>query len=142
VRGWSAPLDEAPDAVFSGRMMGDGLAIDPTGDTLYAPCNGTLIVVPASRHAMTIRAEGGAEILLHIGIDTVGLGGEGFELHVRKGQKVRAGERLISFDLDLLARRAKSVLTPVILTDTVGFTIVRRSQDRMLQVGEFLMEVL
>jgi multiphosphoryl transfer protein len=142
LQGWSAPLDEVPDAVFSGRMMGDGVAIDPTGTSLHAPCDGTLVVVPESRHAITLRAENGAEILLHIGIDTVGLAGEGFELHVQEGQKVRAGDRLISFDLDLLARRAKSVLTPVILTDTMGFTVARRSQDRLLQVGELLMEIV
>jgi len=123
-------------------MMGDGVAIDPTGTSLHAPCDGTLVVVPASKHAVTIRAENGAEILLHVGIDTVGLAGEGFELHVREGQTVRAGDRLISFDLDLLARRAKSLITPVLVTDTMGFTISRRSQNCSLRVGDFLMEVL
>jgi phosphocarrier protein FPr/phosphocarrier protein len=142
LQGWSAPLDEAPDAVFAGRMMGDGVAIDPTGTSLHAPCDGTLVVVPASRHAVTLRPENGAEILLHVGIDTVGLGGEGFELHVREGQKVRAGDRLISFDLDLLARRAKSLMTPVILTDAKGFSISRRAENRAMQVGEFLLEIL
>ena len=73
LQGWGAPLAETPDPVFSGGMMGDGVAIDPTGTTLHAPCAGTLIVVAASRHAVTIRAENGAEILLHVGIDTVGL---------------------------------------------------------------------
>jgi multiphosphoryl transfer protein len=142
LQGWSAPLEEAPDAVFAGQMMGDGVAIDPTGGVLHAPCDGTLIVVPTSKHAVTLRADNGAEILLHVGIDTVGLGGEGFELHVREGQRVRAGDRLISFDLDLLARRAKSLMTPVILTDTMGFSICRRSQNCSLQVGDFLMEIL
>jgi phosphocarrier protein FPr/phosphocarrier protein len=123
-------------------MMGDGVAIDPTGTSLHAPCDGTLVVVSASKHAVTIRAENGAEILLHVGIDTVGLAGEGFELHVREGQTVRAGDRLISFDLDLLARRAKSLITPVLVTDTMGFTISRRSQNCSLRVGDFLMEVL
>jgi phosphoenolpyruvate-protein phosphotransferase len=142
LQGWSAPLEEAPDAVFSGRMMGDGVAIDPTGSSLHAPCDGTLVVVPASKHAVTLRAHNGAEILLHVGIDTVGLAGEGFELHVREGQTVRAGDRLISFDLDLLARRAKSLVTPVLVTDTMGFSIARRSENCSLQVGDFLMEVL
>ena len=142
LQGWSAPLEEAPDAVFSGRMMGDGVAIDPTGPSLHAPCDGTLVVVPSSRHAVTLRADNGAEILLHVGIDTVGLAGEGFELHVREGQVVRAGDRLISFDLDLLARRAKSLITPVLVTDTMGFSIARRSENCSLKVGDFLMEVL
>jgi phosphocarrier protein FPr/phosphocarrier protein len=140
--GWSTPLDEAPDGVFAGRILGDGLAIDPTGSCLHAPCDGELIAVPASRHAITLRTRTGVEILLHVGIDTVGLAGAGFELHVREGQQVRAGERLLSFDLDLLARRAKSVLTPVVVLDGCGFGIERRSQGREVSVGDFLMELL
>jgi multiphosphoryl transfer protein len=141
LQGWSAPLEEAPDAVFAGRMMGDGVVIDPTGSSLHAPCDGTLIVVPASRHAVTLRADNGAEILLHVGIDTVGLAGQGFDLHVREGQRVRAGERLISFDLEVLAQRARSLVTPVVVTDTMGFVISRRSQNCSLRVGDFLMEI-
>ena len=140
--GWSTPLDEAPDAVFAGRMLGDGLAIDPTGSTLYAPCDGELIAVPASRHAITLRTPEGAEILLHVGIDTVALAGEGFELHVKPGQHVLAGERLLSFDIDLLARRARSLLTPVILLEGCGFTVSRRIESRELNVGDLLMELV
>ena len=140
--GWSTPLDEAPDAVFAGRMLGDGLAIDPIGSTLYAPCDGELIAVPASRHAITLRTPEGAEILMHVGIDTVALAGEGFELHVRQGQRVRAGDRLLSFDIDLLARRAKSLLTPVIVLEGAGFKVGRRNENRELNVGDLLMELV
>jgi multiphosphoryl transfer protein len=140
--GWSTPLDEAPDAVFAGRMLGDGLAIDPTGATLCAPCDGELIAVAESKHAITLRTPQGAEILLHVGIDTVRLGGEGFGLHVRQGRQVRTGEPLLSFDLDLLARRAKSLLTPVILLEGGGFTIGERNQNRELNVGDPLMELV
>jgi len=70
--GWSTPLDEAPDEVFATRMLGDGVAIDPTAGTLYAPCDGELLVVAASRHAVTVRTQEGCEVLLHVGIDTVG----------------------------------------------------------------------
>ena len=139
--GWSTPLEESPDEVFAGRMLGDGLAIDPTGSTLYAPCDGELVAIPATKHAVTLRTPPGTEILLHVGIDTVGLGGEGFELHVREGQHVRAGERLLSFDLDLLARRATSLLTPVLVVEGGGFSITRRSLDRDVEVGDFLMEL-
>lgn len=139
--GWSTPLDEAPDAVFAERMLGDGLAIDPTGTTLYAPCDGELIAVPSTKHAITVRTPQGAEVLLHVGIDTVGLGGEGFQLHVREGQRVRTGERLLSFDLDLLARRATSVLTPILVVEGTGFSVTRRTLDREVNVGDFLMEL-
>jgi phosphoenolpyruvate-protein phosphotransferase len=139
--GWSTSLDEAPDEVFAARMLGDGLAIDPTAGTLYAPCDGEIVVLPASRHAVTVRAPGGCEILLHVGIDTVALAGEGFEAHVRQGAQVRAGDALLSFDLDFLARRAKSLLTPVIVTADSGFRIVRQSLGRAVAVGEFLLEI-
>jgi len=139
--GWSTPLDEAPDEVFASRLLGDGLAIDPTSATLCAPCDGELIVIAAARHAVTLRTPEGCEVLLHVGIDSVALGGQGFELHAQQGARVRAGEPLLSFDLDLLARRARSVLTPVIVTADGGFQIVRRSSGCELTVGNFLMEV-
>lgn len=139
--GWSAPLDEVPDPVFAGRMLGDGLAVDPTAGTLHAPCDGEVIALPQSRHAVTLRGDGGAEILVHIGVDTVGLGGVGFEAHVSPGRRVAAGERLISFDLDLIARRAKSLLTPVVVMEGCGFSIVRRTAGREVAVGEVLMEI-
>ena len=139
--GWSTPLEEAPDEVFASRLLGDGLAIDPTSATLCAPCDGELIVIAAARHAVTLRTPEGCEVLLHVGIDSVGLGGQGFELHAQQGARVRAGEPLLSFDLDLLARRARSVLTPVIVTADSGFRIVRRSSGCELAVGNFLMEV-
>ena len=138
--GWSTPLAEAPDEVFATRLAGEGLAIDPTSATLCAPCDGELVNVAAARHAVTVRTAAGCEILLHVGIDTVKLGGEGFEPHVREGAQVRAGDALLSFDLDLLARRAKSLLTPVVLPGD-GFRIVRQSVDREVAVGEFLMEI-
>jgi multiphosphoryl transfer protein len=139
--GWSTPLDEAPDEVFAARMLGDGVAIDPTAATLYAPCAGELTVVAAARHAVTLRTPEGCEILLHVGIDTVGLAGEGFELHAQQGAQVRVADALLTFDLDLLARRARSVLTPVIISADGGFRIVRRSLDREVAVGDFLMEI-
>jgi phosphoenolpyruvate-protein phosphotransferase len=139
--GWSTPLEEIPDPVFAGRMLGDGLAVDPTGDTLHAPCDGEIITLPESKHAVTLRTDGGAEILMHIGIDTVGLGGAGFEAHVRPGRRVAAGERLITFDLDLIARRARSLLTPILVMEGCGFTVVRSIENREIAVGDVLMEI-
>ena len=86
--GWAAPLPEVPDPVFAERMLGDGVAIDPTGSVLHAPCEATVAVVHAARHAVTLRTAVGIEILMHLGLDTVALGGEGFEVHVSEGQVV------------------------------------------------------
>lgn len=139
--GWSTPLEESPDEVFAQRLLGGGVAIDPTAGALHAPCDGELVQVPASRHALTLRTAGGCQVLVHVGIDTIGLAGEGFELHVRQGQRVRAGQLLLSFDLDLLARRARSVLTPVIVLAESGFRILAETLEREVAVGELLMEL-
>jgi phosphocarrier protein FPr/phosphocarrier protein len=139
--GWSMPIEEAPDEVFAGRMLGDGVAIDPTADTLHAPCDAEVTGIAAARHALTLRTPSGCELLLHVGIDTVGLGGEGFTPLVREGARVRSGEALLSFDLDLIARRAKSLITPVIVTGEGGFRIARRTLGRSVAVGDFLFEV-
>ena len=140
LQGWSAPLDEVPDPVFAGRMLGEGLAIDPLGSTLHAPCAGQVLALPDTRHAVTLRSAQGADILMHIGIDTVGLAGEGFKAHVAAGQTVRPGEALISFDLDLLARRVPSLLTPVLVLGGGPLRLARRTEGRAVRVGEVLME--
>src|SRR5688572_8935313 len=100
---WATPLDEVPDPVFSGKIMGDGLALDPTDPILRAPCDGEVLTVAAAKHAVVLRAANGAEILLHVGCNTVDLGGEGFDVHVATGQTVRTGDPLVTFDLDGIA---------------------------------------
>ncbi len=142
LRGWAAPLDEVPDAVFAGRMLGDGVAIDPTEGRLHAPCDAEVVSVARTRHAVTLRTAEGAEILIHIGIETVALNGEGFTPRVAAGDRVRAGDTLIEFDLDLLARRAKSLLTPILVTNPDAFSVGWRIADREIAVGELLLEIV
>ena len=138
--GWAAPLSETPDPVFAEAMLGDGLAIDPTGGLLCAPCDGTVISVHAARHAVTLRTAEGVEILMHIGLETVALGGEGFEAKVADGQAVKAGDPLIAFDLDLVARRAKSLISPLVITS--GPPIRLRIEGRAVRRGERLLELV
>jgi len=139
--GWATPLREVPDPVFADRMMGDGVAIDPIGSTLAAPCDGEIIVLHPALHAVTLRAANGAEILMHIGLDTVALGGQGFTAHVTQGQKVREGDALLSFDLDRLAHAARSLITPILLTNGEGFVIERRLENAKVARGQVLMTV-
>jgi phosphocarrier protein FPr/phosphocarrier protein len=141
LRGWCAPLDETPDAVFAQRLLGDGVAIDPTAGVLHAPCDGEVISVAAAGHAIALRAGNGAEILLHVGIDTVALGGEGFNVLVTAGACVRQGEPLLNFDLDVLARRAKSLITPIVITNGERFAIVGARSGRAVEVGDRLLEL-
>ncbi|PTL76358.1 phosphoenolpyruvate--protein phosphotransferase [Vitiosangium sp. GDMCC 1.1324] len=141
VAGWATRLEEVPDPAFAQRMVGDGIAVDPTSTELRAPCDGVIVSVHASRHACTLRSDTGAEILLHIGVDTVDLRGEGFTVHVREGQSMRTGDVLISFDLDLLARRARSLVTSMVVVNGEGYTVTDRVQDREVEVGDPLLSI-
>ncbi|HEY1963240.1 MAG TPA: glucose PTS transporter subunit IIA, partial [Rhizomicrobium sp.] len=138
--GWVAPLKEVPDPVFAERLLGDGVAIDPVSATLHAPCDG--VIVSSAAHAVTIRAANGAEILIHIGLETVALGGQGFVVQAREGRSVKTGDPLIAFDLDSLALRAKSLISPVIVVNGDAFTIARREFNKRVATGEFLMELV
>ena len=111
------PLDTVPDPVFSQKMVGDGIAIDPTSEVLLSPCSGTVVQMHPAGHAVTVRSDEGLEILVHIGIDTVKLKGEGFEPLVEVGQHVDQGDNLIKFSADTLAQKAKSLLSMVIFTN-------------------------
>jgi phosphocarrier protein FPr/phosphocarrier protein len=121
--GWLGPLDELPDPVFAGRTVGDGVAIDPTGDTVHAPCVGVIASIATTGHAVTLRLEGGAELLVHVGIDTVGMAGRGFTPLVRVDQRVEPGQPLLRFDLDAVVRGAASAMTPFLLLENDGWAV-------------------
>ncbi|MEQ8936641.1 MAG: glucose PTS transporter subunit IIA, partial [Amphiplicatus sp.] len=141
LEGWLSLLDEAPDPVFSERMMGDGVLIDPIGGRLVSPCAGIVVSLPASRHAVTIRADNGAEILMHVGIETVALNGEGFTAHVSEGERVAAGALLMTFDMNALAAKATSLQTPIVVVNGEAFQIVRRADAGPVNPGDFMMRV-
>ena len=134
--GWVAPIEETPDAVFAERMIGDGVAIDPTGAVLVAPCDAIVIKLQAARHAVTLQTTEGAELLLHIGLDTIALNGGGFTAHVSDGERVELGQKLISFDLDGVARAARSLMTPVLVTNPELFEIEVLAANREVAAGE------
>lgn len=136
--GWAAPLGEVPDPVFAEAMLGEGVAIDPTTSTLQAPCDGVVVSVHGASHAVSLRTAGGVELLMHIGLETVGLKGEGFTVHVAEGQSVRARDRLVTFDMELLAARAKSLVTPIVVTEAAGLIFTERRTDRLLKAGEVM----
>ncbi|WP_454293650.1 phosphoenolpyruvate--protein phosphotransferase [Salana multivorans] len=116
--GVMVPIDQVPDPVFARRMVGDGFSIDPIAGVLVSPVAGEVVDLQPSHHAVTVRSAEGLEILMHIGLDTVGLLGEGFRPQVREGATVAAGDRLVEFDLDAVGRAAKSLLTQVVVTNT------------------------
>ncbi|MBB3229325.1 phosphoenolpyruvate--protein phosphotransferase [Halomonas stenophila] len=123
VDGVVLPLNEVPDPVFAERTLGEGIALDPLGDVLHAPCDGEVVQCARTRHAMTLRTRDGVELLLHLGLDTVALDGEGIILQVSTGERVSAGQPLCRFDPDLLARRATALITPLVVTEPGGWRL-------------------
>ena len=108
------PISEAPDPVFAQKMMGDGFCIDPSVGELYSPVNGEVVTVFPTKHCFGIRAEEGHEILIHFGMDTVKLNGEGFELHVNEGDVVKAGQLLLNVDIEGLPADLKKKIDKAI----------------------------
>lgn len=138
--GWAAPLSEVPDVVFSDAMLGGGLAIEPTEGEVLAPFDGVVAVLPLSRHAVSIRSDDGLEVLIHVGLETVALKGEGFIAHVAEGQRVRTGDRLLSFNPQTVALGAKSLITPIVVT-SAGWSVSDAVTDRMVTAGEPILRV-
>ena len=116
--GQTWPLERIPDPVFAQKLVGDGVSIDPTDAVLLAGCDGEVVSLPATGHAVTLRTREGIEVLMHVGIDTVTMKGAGFHPRVKPGDTVHAGDPLIAFDLDFLATHTKSLLTQVVIANS------------------------
>ncbi|WP_430247519.1 PTS glucose transporter subunit IIA [Providencia sp. PAZ2] len=133
-------IEDVPDVVFAEKIVGDGIAIKPSGNKIVAPVDGTIGKIFETNHAFSIESDDGIELFVHFGIDTVELKGEGFKRIAEEGQSVKKGDVIIEFDLALLEEKAKSVLTPVVISNmdeikelnklsgtvTVGETVIMR----------------
>ncbi|POA20611.1 phosphoenolpyruvate--protein phosphotransferase [Pseudomonas sp. FW300-N1A1] len=134
-------LAKVPDPVFASGAMGDGIAIDPLNNTLHAPCAGVVVHVARTGHAVTLRADNGAELLLHLGLDTVDLQGSGFSILVEEGARVSNGDALLRFDQDLVARSCKSLVSLLILTNSQDFQVLPITL-KSVKVGEPLLHIV
>lgn len=110
-------LTDVPDPVFSGKMVGDGFAIEPISGSVLAPVSGQVVQIFPTNHAFGIRTEEGLEILVHVGIDTVQLKGEGFTAFIKAGDQVVQGQKVLEVDLAVLKNAGKSIITPVVITN-------------------------
>lgn len=132
-------LENVPDPTFSEKMMGDGLAIDPTEGEVKAPCSGTVVLTFPTKHALGIKTAAGVEILIHVGLETVNLNGEGFEVHVSEGDEIKQGDLLISFDLPFIRERAASAITPIIITNGDRIANIEKTTEKQVKAGESLL---
>ncbi|MFL1417869.1 phosphoenolpyruvate--protein phosphotransferase [Pseudomonas fildesensis] len=133
-------LDQVPDPVFASRLIGDGLCIDPTSQTLCAPLAGVISNIQDSGHAVSVTDDNGVQVLMHIGLDTVNLAGKGFTRLVKEGQRVEAGQPLIEFDADYVALNARSLLTLMLVVSGEPFTLLTPG-DGLVELGQPLVRV-
>lgn len=135
-------LENVPDEVFATGAMGKGIAIDPADGTVVAPAAGEITLVFPTGHAIGMRTENGAEILIHVGMDTVSLAGKGFNTFVQVGDKVDAGQKLLEFDLATIREANLPVISPVIVTNSTEFEDVLTTQDARVNIGDYLLTTL
>ncbi|KWW21801.1 PTS glucose transporter subunit IIA [Peribacillus simplex] len=117
INGQVIKMEDVPDPVFSGKLMGDGIAILPEEGLVVAPIDAEVVQVFHTKHAIGLKTKNGIELLMHIGLETVNLKGEGFEVHVAEGQRVKAGDKLVTFDIEFLKSNAPSIITPIVITN-------------------------
>lgn len=110
-------MTEVPDPVFAEKVLGDGIAVDPTEGTVYSPVDGTIFQIAHTFHAMGIESDDGLEILVHLGIDTVKLEGKGFQSFVEVGQKVKKGDKIMEMDIGFIREQGLSPMSPCIITN-------------------------
>lgn len=137
VSGKVIAIEEVQDPVFSGKILGDGLAIEPTGNVIVAPCDGVISTIMAdSKHAVGITASNGMELLIHEGIDTVSLNGEGFELFVAEGDTVKAGDQLIKFDAELIKSKGYQTTCILVVTNSNEYPNMKKHTGMDAVVNE------
>ncbi|HEM3495433.1 beta-glucoside-specific PTS transporter subunit IIABC [Streptococcus suis] len=132
-------LENVPDAVFASGAMGKGIAIDPLDGILVSPANAEVTLVFPTKHAIGLRTENGAELLIHIGMDTVSLAGKGFESFVQVGDMVEAGQKLLEFDLNQIKAADLPVITPIIVTNTADYEDILVTQESQINSGDYLL---
>lgn len=141
MNGTAVKLEDVEDEVFSQKILGEGAAVEPSEGKLYAPCDGKIDSVFDTKHAVNMVSSEGVEILLHIGIDTVKLGGQYFEAHVSDGQEVKKGDLLISFDMDKIKAAGYKVTTPIIIGNTDDYESVEPVAQNSVSAGDIILKI-
>ena len=141
VSGAAKPLSECPDEVFASGALGQGLIIDPDEGKVFAPCNGEISNLFETLHAIGITSDMGTEILIHVGLDTVGLAGKGFNAHCKTGDKVKEGDLLLDFDISFIKSQGLSTITPIVIANSDGYASVKPRYGTV-KPGDEMMTIL
>ena len=134
-------LEEVDDEVFSSRMAGDGVAILPVGDTFVSPIDGVITKIFSTNHAYSVKSKQDLEVLVHIGLETVALKGEGFERLASEGDEVKVGDPIIKADLNYIKEHAKDIITPILITDESKYEAIDKNTNVVI-TGDAIMEVI
>ncbi|MFT4006167.1 MAG: beta-glucoside-specific PTS transporter subunit IIABC [Lacrimispora sp.] len=135
-------LADVEDAVFAGGVLGEGVAIIPEEGKVFAPADGTVTALTDTKHAIGLTTDTGAEVLIHVGLDTVSLKGEGFTLHCQAGEKVKKGSLLLEFDMEKIKEQGLSLTTPVLVSNMTNFVSLKASDKKQVKAGENLLTIV
>lgn len=136
VAGETVPVTEVPDPTFSGEMLGKGVAIRPAENVIVSPCDGVVELMFDTGHGVSIKSEWGAEILIHVGLDTVNLKGKYFTIRAKTGDTVRAGQPLIEFDRAAIAAAGYDTITPIVICNSSDFGTIRAETGKTVAAGD------
>ncbi|CQR46313.1 Glucose-specific phosphotransferase enzyme IIA component [Paraliobacillus sp. PM-2] len=134
--GQIVPIEEVPDPVFSQKMMGEGVAVSPNGGDITAPVEGKIVQVAPTKHAIGIQTNDGTEILIHVGLETVSLKGEGFNVLVNEGDEVSVGQKLMEVDWAFLKQSVPSIITPIVITNSSNDKEYNVTSEKTCKQGE------
>lgn len=140
INGKVIKLSEVPDPTFSQEILGKGIAIYPDDNDFFAPCDGVIENVFDTCHAISITGLNGCEILMHIGLETVELGGKYYKSHVKNGQKIKKGDKIISFDKQAILDAGYNIVTPIVICNSDEFEI-KEIKVGQVSVGESILSV-
>ena len=141
VAGNAVPLSQVPDPTFAEELLGKGVAIEPTEGKVYAPCDATVDMMFETGHAVSLVADNGAEVLIHVGLETVTLKGKYFTIHAENGAKVKKGDLLIEFDLDAIKAEGFNTITPMLICNTDDYTTFNTTTGKDVTNADVVIEL-
>lgn len=139
--GRTIPMDEVNDQTFAQELLGPGIAIVPSNGTVVSPINGTIATVMDTKHAVCIQGEDGLELIVHAGLDTVGLNGKYYQTYKEIGDQVKAGDVLLEFDLEEITKAGYDVTTPIVITNLGDYKITKCLTGQQVKAGEEVIQL-
>ena len=141
VAGNAVPVSQVPDPTFAEELLGKGIAIEPTEGKVYAPCNATVDMMFETGHAVSLVADFGAEVLIHVGLETVSLKGKHFTVHAANGDKVKNGDLLIEFDLEAIKAEGFNTITPMLVCNSADYGTFNTSVGKAVTNADVVIEL-